>query len=135
MVWHRWVFAERCRLIPGRLGERIEMKAQTQTIEQLTRVLDVDERKVSRTARRVLGLSTAMVRDPGLGLSRNHCRQIAQAVGRPDPWGPGVETLRAVEPEGGATGRSSRFSDRRTWSTAAPRCCATWNSAPPRSGG
>ena len=40
------------------------MKAQTQTIEQLSRVLDVTERKVSRTARRVLGLTAEMVRDP-----------------------------------------------------------------------
>ncbi len=62
------------------------MTAQTQTIEQLSRVLDVDERKVTRTARRVLGLSAAMVRDPVLALSRNHCRQIAQALGKPDPW-------------------------------------------------
>ena len=64
------------------------MKAQTQTIGQLARVLNVDERKVSRTARRVLGLITTMVRDPTLGLSRNHCRQIAQALGKPDLWGP-----------------------------------------------
>ncbi len=62
------------------------MTAQTQTIAQLSRVLDVDERKVSRTAQRVLGLSAAMVRDPALALSRNHCRQIAQALGKPDPW-------------------------------------------------
>ena len=62
------------------------MKAQTQTIEQLSRVLDVAERKVSRTARRVLGLTSEMVRDPALMLSRNHCRQIAQALGKPDPW-------------------------------------------------
>ena len=62
------------------------MKAQTQTIEQLSRVLDVDERKVSRAARRVLGLSASMVRDPALALSRSHCRQIAQALGKPDPW-------------------------------------------------
>ena len=62
------------------------MKAQTQTIEQLARVLDVDEGKVSRTARRVLGLTAMMARDPMLTLSRNHCRQIAQALGRPDPW-------------------------------------------------
>lgn len=62
------------------------MTAQTQTIAQLSRVLDVEERKVSRTARRVLGLSAAMVRDPALALSRNHCRQIAQALGKPDPW-------------------------------------------------
>ena len=27
-----------------------------------------------------------MVRDPALTLSRNHCRQIAQALGKPDPW-------------------------------------------------
>ena len=64
------------------------MKAKTQTIEQLARVLDVDERKVSRTARRVLGLTAAMVRDPALPLSRNHCRLIAQELGKPDPWAP-----------------------------------------------
>ena len=63
------------------------MKAQAQTLGQLARVLDVDERKVSRTARRVLGLTAAMVRDRALELSRNHCRQIAQALGKPDPWG------------------------------------------------
>ena len=62
------------------------MKARTQTLEQLARVLDVDERKVSRTARGVLGLTAAMVRDPALTLSRNHCRRVAQALGRPDPW-------------------------------------------------
>ena len=59
---------------------------KTQTIAELARVLDVDERKVSRTARRVLGLTTATVRDPALALSRNQCRQIAQALGEPDPW-------------------------------------------------
>ena len=57
-----------------------------QTIEQLSRVLDVAEHLVSRTARRVLGLTAEMVRDPALMLSRNHCRQIAQALGKPDPW-------------------------------------------------
>ena len=62
------------------------MQARTQTLEQLARVLDVDERKVSRTARGVLGLTAAMVRDPALTLSRNHCRRVAQALGRPDPW-------------------------------------------------
>ncbi len=71
--------------LPG-LQRAHRMKAQTQTIAQLSRVLDVDERKVSRTARRVLGLSAAMVRDPALALSRNHCRRIAQALGKPDPW-------------------------------------------------
>ena len=62
------------------------MKAKTRTLGQLARVLDVDERKVSKTARRVLGLTATTVRDPGLALSRNNCRQIAQALGKPDPW-------------------------------------------------
>ena len=79
------------------------MKVRTQTLEQLARVLDVDERKVSRTARRVLGLTAMMARDPTFTLSRNHCRQIAQALGRARPVGGGVDTVRAVEPEGGAT--------------------------------
>ena len=34
----------------------------------------------------MLGLTATMVRDPALTLSRNHCRQIAQALGKPDPW-------------------------------------------------
>ena len=37
------------------------VKGQTQTIGQLVRVLDVDERKVTRTGRRMLGLTATMV--------------------------------------------------------------------------
>ena len=72
-----------------------------QTIAQLSRVLDVDERKVSRTARRVLGLSAAMVRDPALALSRNHCRQIAQALGKPDPWASASQAFALSNPTAG----------------------------------
>ena len=74
------------------------MKAKTQTIEQLARVLDVDERKVARTARRVLGLTAATVRDPALPLSRNHCRRIAQALGKPDPWAPASGSFALASP-------------------------------------
>ena len=76
----------------------MKTKTRTLTIEQLARGLDLDERKVSRTARRVLGLTAAMVRDPGLALSRNHCRQIAQALGKPDPWAPAAESFALASP-------------------------------------
>ena len=66
----------------------MKARTKTQTIGQLALVLDLDERKVSKTARRVLGLTAAMVRNPALELSRNHCRLIAQALGKPDPWAP-----------------------------------------------
>lgn len=74
---------------------------KTQTIAQLARVLDLDQRKVSRTARRVLGLPAAAVRDPALALSRNHCRQIAQALGQPDPWGAAARPFALSSPGAG----------------------------------
>ena len=65
------------------------MKAQRQTIGQLARVLDVDERKVSRTARRVLGLTATMVRDPhwlcpAAIAGRSHRRSASPTRGRPE---------------------------------------------------
>ena len=61
------------------------MKAQTQTIEQLSRVLDVAERKVSRTARRVLGLTAEMVRDPRSFHPVVQCRASDCELGSPAP--------------------------------------------------
>ncbi len=52
----------------------------------MARVLDVDEREVSSTARRVLGLSATEVRDPAFRPSPNHCLKIAQALGKSDVW-------------------------------------------------
>ena len=62
------------------------MKVRNQAIDELARVLDVDEREVSSTARRVLGLSATEVRDPAFRPSPNHCLKIAQALGKSDVW-------------------------------------------------
>ena len=62
------------------------MNVRNQAIDELARVLDVDEREVSSTARRVLGLSATEVRDPAFRPSPNHCLKIAQALGKSDVW-------------------------------------------------
>ena len=74
------------------------MKAKTKTITQLARVLDADERTVSRAARRVLGLPARMVRDPRLTLSSNQCRQVAQALEASDPWAPAPRRFELASP-------------------------------------
>ena len=69
------------------------MRVEKHTIGQLARILDVDERQLSSTAQRVLGLSATRLSDPAFRLPANDCLQLAQALGKSDEWASMSEAL------------------------------------------